>query len=604
MSNSVSKKLTLLEEIIKEGTIEDALKLINDIEQMEILTPEENVKILRYKSSLYLRLQQYDVVFKLSDEIYQISEKLKSPLFLFDALGIKASAYYHLGRFEEFYKYLEQSEESLNTIPREESQEFKRREAILMYCKGVEFLDKGNFNLALEYHNKSLELIKHIDLLGPFGLNYNNISEKSYVYFSKGEINFALKCAEKALSLIPKGEYHIQAKGNIYRILGNIYEEKGNLDKAFKYQLKAFKINKKFPFFIAMSFSYYNVISLLLAKKDLNQAFIYLEEFKEYTEKINRPLSNMYRIAHAMLLKTGSTKDEQNDAKSQLKQIIKEDYNIFTTTMALIHLCGWYLEDFRNSNQMDILDDIHALIEHLERNVRQSNSYYFLVNTKLFQAKLALIQIDMFKARQILTEAQRIAEEHGLQLLAGEISKEHDRLLEELKVWESIKKPKPTISDRLKLVSIDDTLERLQRRRAIEPSELIREEPILLIVMDNSGVPYFNHSFGSDWDIDGIFSAFMSAFNTFSTELFSKSIDRIKIGENIILINPIEPFLACYVIKGQSYPAQQKLTRFSATIKETTEIWEALNRAAKTSEMLELDNPPSLGSTVNEIFNN
>ncbi|GAI01050.1 unnamed protein product, partial [marine sediment metagenome] len=56
-----------------------------------------------------------------------------------------------------------------------------------------------------------------------------------------------------------------------------------------------------------------------------------------------------------------------------------------------------------------------------------------------------------------------------------------------------------------------------------------------------------------------------------------------------------------YIIKGQSYPAQQKLTRFSDTIKATTEIWEALNKAAKTSEILELDNPPSLGNAVNDI---
>jgi len=41
---------------------------------------------------------------------------------------------------------------------------------------------------------------------------------------------------------------------------------------------------------------------------------------------------------------------------------------------------------------------------------------------------------------------------------------------------------------------------------------------------------------------------------------------------------------------------------FSDAIKASPEIWEALNRATKTSEMLELDNPPSLGSTVNEIF--
>ena len=95
----------------------------------------------------------------------------------------------------------------------------------------------------------------------------------------------------------------------------------------------------------------------------------------------------------------------------------------------------------------------------------------------------------------------------------------------------------------------------------------------------------------------------MSAFNTFSSEIFSKSIDRIRIGENIILINPVEPFLTCYVIKGQSYPALQKLTRFTEAIKENSEIWQALNKSAKTSEMLELDKPPALKTVINEIFN-
>jgi hypothetical protein len=221
---------------------------------------------------------------------------------------------------------------------------------------------------------------------------------------------------------------------------------------------------------------------------------------------------------------------------------------------------------------------------------------------KLLQAKLALLQVNLVEARKLLTEAQKVADEHGLQLLAGEISKEHDRLLEELKLWESFKKEKASVSERLKLASIDGVMERLQGRRAIEVPEASIEEPILLLIMDNSGVAYFNHSFIGEWDFDDLFSSFMSAFNTFSGEIFSRSIDRIKIGENTILINPIEPFLACYVIKGQSYPAQQKLTRFSDTIKASPEIWGALNRAVKTSEMLELDNPPSLGSTVNEIF--
>ena len=94
----------------------------------------------------------------------------------------------------------------------------------------------------------------------------------------------------------------------------------------------------------------------------------------------------------------------------------------------------------------------------------------------------------------------------------------------------------------------------------------------------------------------------MSAFNTFSSKFFSESIDRIKIGENLILINPIESFLVCYVIKGQSYPGLQKLNRFSDAIQKNTEIWETLNRAVQTGEELEIDNPPSLREVVNEIF--
>jgi hypothetical protein len=60
--------------------------------------------------------------------------------------------------------------------------------------------------------------------------------------------------------------------------------------------------------------------------------------------------------------------------------------------------------------------------------------------------------------------------------------------------------------------------------------------------------------------------------------------------------------MVCYVIKGQSYPALLKLTRFSDAIKWKTEIWDALNIAVKTNKMLELNEPSSLGEIVTEIF--
>jgi hypothetical protein len=60
--------------------------------------------------------------------------------------------------------------------------------------------------------------------------------------------------------------------------------------------------------------------------------------------------------------------------------------------------------------------------------------------------------------------------------------------------------------------------------------------------------------------------------------------------------------LACYDIKGQSYPALQKLTRFTEAIQENSEIWQALNKSIKTSEMLEFNKPSALKMVIDEIF--
>ena len=61
-------------------------------------------------------------------------------------------------------------------------------------------------------------------------------------------------------------------------------------------------------------------------------------------------------------------------------------------------------------------------------------------------------------ARQLFTEAERIADKHGLHLLARTISTEHDKLLEQLEKWQDLGKIKAPISERLKFVEIDKTL--------------------------------------------------------------------------------------------------------------------------------------------------
>ena len=84
------------------------------------------------------------------------------------------------------------------------------------------------------------------------------------------------------------------------------------------------------------------------------------------------------------------------------------------------------------------------------------------------------------EAKRLMTQAQRIADLHGLNLLAWGNSSEHDKLLEQVDVWDTVKKEEAPLSERVKLASTNGVLERIQGRRAVEPPELVDEEPILL----------------------------------------------------------------------------------------------------------------------------
>jgi len=610
MSNSISTELILVKELINKGKFEEALQHIKDIEQKENLSPEETLRTLKYKGRSYSHLGQFENALKITENLFQKSQDLKMPFFSLDALLSREGIFYSQQRFEEFFKTLKQHETLFESISREDSSEFQEREAGLLLWKAGREFHKGNLNLALDYQEKSLTLFEQVD---PHSIYIPSIlgTGRSYVYTSKGELDLALECDEKALSLIPEGEYFILIllKTQVYRNMGMIFHQKGDLNRALEYYKRVLELQKKAenPMGMWMNASYSNIIAVLLSKKNFNQAQNYLQQLKQFNEKYENKFGYLaYQIARASILKSSHRVRDLVKAEKILKKIVEENLGDISLSLvaprALIDLCDLYLRKFRLTNQMEILDDMHPLIDLLQRDARYSNSYSQLALAKLFQAKLALLQINMVEARKLLTEAQKIADEHDLQLLAGAISREHDRLLEELKLWGSFKKTQTSVADRLKLASIDDVMERLQGRGAIDNLELVYEESILLLIMDSSGMPYFNHSFVSDWDIDGIFSAFMSAFNTFSSELFSKSIDRVKIGENTILINSVEPFLVCYVIKGQSYPASKKLIRFSEAIRENSEIWQALNNSMISSEMLELKNLSALRTVINEIF--
>jgi hypothetical protein len=309
-------------------------------------------------------------------------------------------------------------------------------------------------------------------------------------------------------------------------------------------------------------------------------------------------------IAKALILKKVKRFKSRSKAETLLREIIEKDINLVPQLrlFVIVNLCDLLLEELKILNNEDIIKDLGPLIGTMLEIAELKKSFLWLAQIKHLQANLALIQNNFREAKKLMIQAQKIAEMHGINILAIKISDEHDSLLDQSNLWNELMETNAPISERIKFASIEPLLNNISGKREIKKTKIEEEEPIFLLIMSKDGNPHFTHSFQDRIDIEPLFSSFLSAFNSFGSELFSNSIDRINIGEYRILINPLENFLFCYVIIGQSYLAKKKLSKFTSEIRSDPRIRDALNLSVKTGKMLELDNPPELGRFINQIF--
>jgi hypothetical protein len=211
--------------------------------------------------------------------------------------------------------------------------------------------------------------------------------------------------------------------------------------------------------------------------------------------------------------------------------------------------------------------------------------------------------MNMGDARHYLTQAQNIAEDHGLQLLAREISTEHDKLLTQLDKWEEFNKINAPLSERIALASLDDSVELIQRKRVIKAPELTQEEPVLLLILTEGGILLFSYPFSDEIKInDELFGGFLSAITSFSDEVFSEGLDRAKFGHYTVLIKNLIGFSFCYIFKGQTYLAKKKLSNFTENFQKNTSMMQTLKKFNQTSQVMELKDFPFLEGFIRGIF--
>ncbi len=643
MSPSESKETIQAKHLFDEGKFEEVFLLLNKIDKKEDLTDLDRLTHNLIKSSVFFRFRDDEECFKYAEKAYQESQELGLDLYSIDALLNMAWALLWLGDFEKAFELTLRSENILKTLTNISTLELERKEANILYIKASGYWFLANVEKGLDCAKRSLELRQKLGIKHEIVESYSLISGY-YTYF-KDDLDYALELLEQCQSyaidinhpwvdsFIPKNLGVIfymkgdlkkaliyykkilaffEEKNNLLPIIttisdtGNIYREMGDLDQCLVYLKRGFEIAKKTRNNWVLSEVTSSLIEVFVVKGDIERAQKYLEQLEAIykQEDDNKQIEQSYFISKALVLKSSPRIHNRVKAQELLKQII--DGEMITNEhiiIALLNQSELLLEELHMTNSIEIIDEIQPLINKLLEIAVKLRSYWFLAESYVLQAKLSLLTLDLKGARRLFTQAQRIAEKHGMHRIAAKISIEHDELLQKLSIWEKLKDSESSLSERFKLTNLNEQMTYMIQKRRSEVPEIIEENPVMILVISEGGLSTFSKLFTKTLDIEeNLISSFLATFNTFSGELFSEGLDRATFGQYTLLMKRISTFLVCYLFKGHSFSAQKKIQNFVENIKNNEDLLEKFNKYCQTNRIIKLEDVPILKSLITEIF--
>lgn len=639
MVYSEPTELVLVKDLMEECKFEEAFKLLNEFEKKKALTPHEQLSCYILKSRILGRQWFYNKARKFANMAYQLSQELGETSQLVDVYLEMVMISKYDSKMEKALDFIDKAENLLKTFTNKPTKERMKREADLLWLKAYTYYFNGEKNKALKYAEQALGLREELDsnvdialslqqlgsfytMIGEFDfgleyieqglklskkINYKQLIPEFYntygIFYSyKGELEQSLKYYKKGLVLAKKLKMN-HLTSSIMNNAGMVYQQKGNFEEAQELLEKSLKISEDSD--SGGSAILDSLFHLSIDKTDFESARKYLQRLKELKARDMKSYI-IYRIDKAVMLKTSPRARNRVKAEEIFKEIIEEKVaNYELRIIALINLCDLLLIELCNTNELEILDEINPYITQLLDNVEKTHSYSLLADIYVLQARLALMSSDLKGARRLLTKAQQIAEKYGLNQLAIKISNEHDEFLKQLNNWENLKKSEVSCTERIEMACVNEQMEHILRKRALEPSDLSDEDPVVLLIISEGGRPLFSETFVKEWSFqDSLFGGFLTAINAFSGEMFSEGLDRAKFGEYTLIMKSVSPFLVCYLFKGKSYLAQQRVLYFINKLQSDRDVWQTFRDFYHMNKEIQSKDIPSLEPLVKEIFIN
>jgi tetratricopeptide (TPR) repeat protein len=646
---SISKQILEAKNFFQEYKLDLCIQTLNSIEIEKIGNLEDKIQIIFYnlQGNALEAKENYEKAFFFAEKSYLLSNNIENCIEKVDSFLLMANILMKLKKFDRSSEFLHEANILIRNLPKDSiigkkgNKAFSLRikaginyglgeisENVVLFDEMINIYKDLNDSIKLadayslissHYYylgelNKSLDYIKEADEIfskieiPPMlkKMEIGNYIMYGAVYDQKGEMGKALEFTEKALQLAKKYNSKYQISTTINN-LACFYQNFANWDKSIEYFKIALDIAEKAGDNSEIAEILEGMIISYLNKEDIISARFSFEKMTQIHKKEdNKRIDQLYRYCNALILKKSTRTRDLGIAQKLLNEITQEEINYSEVTIgAMIYLSEMLLFEFEESKDPEILKELVPLIEKLHKTAETQHSYLVIAETFLLKSKLALISLNLDEARKFLNQGQIISEKYGLNHLAMKISNENDDLIKNLEIWKTMQIEKASISKILRRTNINHQINSMLGKtntKFIIP-EINDEDPVLIMILSGSGVPIFSKIFKEEWSVnEELFAGFLTAFNSFSDEIFSKGFDRAVFGDYAILMRSLDPFMISYIFKGQSYLAKQKFSKFSKKIKESKNIWKIILHSMKTGRFLRPKQIPDLEILVDEIF--
>ena len=404
----------------------------------------------------YIQLADYKQLLQIIKEQKRFGEQKNKEVIVAKANRNLGVFYLLMGEYKESLEHLLEFEQYLG---KEETIALE----YLLYSIASNYWNLGEIDKAFECYQRILKIQEKRG-----ASECPVLAQIANVYAHKGDLDKALELYEQTL------EYHYRLDEKftvawILQSIGKIYEKKGILSKALDYLERAEAIFLESDHKQSLSGLYYQFIVLTTRFEQIPTAKEYFVKLKNALEGIDsKNLKRLILISESLILKHSDDIEDRIRAEVLFDQLLQEDLSYEYKIEILLQLSDLLLFELKRTSNERYLEKLQNTIGTLVEIGTESNSSIIIVESLWFKSQLSLLNLEIDKAREQLTQALDIAERKGMNQLALKMTKSKEQLIQQKIELETLEKTSPTISKRMEVVRVENGFKELKSKEAFE----------------------------------------------------------------------------------------------------------------------------------------